>query len=135
MKKEYRELEIADILVRSRLRNDLGELGTLTNSVRKHGLLSPIIVDKDNTLIAGLRRLEACKQAGLTRIPTFKLNTDYRGIEALDIQSDENLCRQPLTHEELERQIQLKTNTMNGGPSSSLKKLFSSIKGIFTKKK
>jgi ParB family chromosome partitioning protein len=135
MKKEYRELDIADILIRSRLRNDLGELGTLTNSVRKYGLLNPIIVDKDNTLIAGLRRLEACKQAGLTRIPTFKLNTDYRGIEALDIQSDENLCRQPLTHEELEQQIQLKTSTMNGGPSSSLKKLFSSLTGIFTKKK
>ena len=134
MKKEYRELDIAEVQVRSRLREDLGELGTLTNSIRKHGLLHPIIVDKDKALIAGLRRLEACKQAGLTRIPAFKLNTDYRDIEALDIQSDENLCRQPLTPNELDRQIQLKTDTMKGGPSLSLRNLFSSIKGIFTRK-
>lgn len=134
MKKEYRELDIAEIQIRSRLREDLGELGTLTNSIRKHGLLSPIIVDKDNNLIAGLRRLEACKQAGLARIPTFKLNAAYRDIEALDIQSDENLCRQPLTQGELDRQIQLKTKMMKGGPSQSLRNFFSSITGIFTKK-
>ena len=135
MKKEYRELDIAEIVIKNRLRTDLGELGTLTNSIRKHGRLSPIIVDKDNALIAGLRRLEACRQAGISRIPSFKLNTDYRDIEALDIQSDENLCRQPLTQEELERQIQMKKKAMSGGPSQSLRKLLSSIRGIFTRKK
>ena len=135
MKKEFRELEITDISIKTRLRENLGELGTLTNSIRKHGLLCPIIVDKDNILVAGLRRLEACRHAGLTRIPAFKMNATYKSLQALDIQSDENLCRQPLTHEELERQIQLKKTAMKGGPSQALKNLLSSIKGIFTRKK
>ena len=133
VKKEYRELEISEITIRARLRNELGELGTLTNSIRKHGLLSPIIVDKDNVLIAGLRRLEACQQAGSTRIPCFKLNIDYRDVEALDIQSDENLCRQPLTQEELERQIHMKKRAMRGGPGKMLRNLVSSIKKIFSR--
>jgi len=132
MKKEYRELGINEIIVRSRLRSDLGELGTLTSSIRKHGLFSPVIVDNDNILIAGLRRLEACRQAGLTRIPSFKLNTDYRSIDALDIQSDENLCRQPLSQDELEHQIMLKKKVVKGGGFLSIfKKLFSSITGFF----
>ncbi len=135
MKREYRELDITEVAIRTRLRSDLGELGTLTNSIRKHGLLCPIIVDKDNILIAGLRRLEACRQAGITRIPAYKLNADYRDIEALDIQSDENLCRQPLTQEELERQIQLKKNAVQGGASKSLRNFFSSITGFFKKNK
>jgi ParB family chromosome partitioning protein len=135
VRREYRELDIADVVIKNRLRNDLGELGTLTNSIRKHGLLCPIVVDKNNVLIAGLRRIEACRQAGISRLPSFKLNTDYRDIEALDIQSDENICRQPLTQEELERQIQMKKKAIRGGPSKVLRNIFSSIKGIFSGKK
>jgi len=134
VKREYRELEIDEIAVKSRLRSDLGELGTLTNSIRKHGLLCPVVVDKQNVLIAGLRRLEACKQAGVSRIPAFKLNTDYRDIEALDIQSDENLCRQPLTQEELERQIKLKERASKSGPVKAIRNFFDSIKGFFAGK-
>lgn len=133
VKKEYRELELNDIIIRTRLRNELGELGALTNSIRKHGLLSPIIVDKDNVLIAGLRRLEACRQASTTRVPCFKLNIDYRNIAALDIQSDENLCRQALTQEELERQIEMKKRTMKGGFGKMIRNFFSSIKRMFTR--
>lgn len=135
MKKEFRELEITEIIVKTRLRKDLGELGTLANSIRKYGLLCPVIVDKDNVLIAGLRRLEACRQAGLTRIPAFKLNANYKSLPALDIQSDENLCRQPLTQEELERQIQLKKNLIKGGPFRIFTNLLSFLKGLFKGKK
>lgn len=134
MKKEFRELDLSQISIKSHLREELGELGTLTNSIRKYGLLAPLIVDKDNVLIAGLRRLEAARQAGLARIPCFKLNTDYRSMEALDIQSDENLCRQSLSQEELERQIKLKRRTLKGGPSLALMNMLSSLRGIFKRK-
>ncbi len=135
LRREYRELDIAEIVVKNRLRSDLGEMGTLTNSIRKHGLLCPLVVDKNNVLIAGLRRIEACRQAGLSRVPVFKVNTGYKEIEALDIQSDENICRQPLTQDELERQIQLKKKAMRGGPSKVLGNFFSSLGGFFTGKK
>jgi ParB family transcriptional regulator, chromosome partitioning protein len=50
------------------------ELAELVASIKKEGVIQPILVRKAETgyeLIAGERRLRAARQAGLTRIPVF----------------------------------------------------------------
>jgi len=39
----------------------MGDIGALMASIKEIGLLQPIVVLSDNTLVAGQRRLEACR--------------------------------------------------------------------------
>ena len=63
------EIAIDDIRIGPRHRKDLGDIGSLANSITEIGLLHPIVISAAKALIAGHRRLEACKRLGLTRIP------------------------------------------------------------------
>ncbi|OGV62112.1 MAG: hypothetical protein A2498_07805 [Lentisphaerae bacterium RIFOXYC12_FULL_60_16] len=113
MKKVFAEIEISTIKTRTPLlRDTLGDLATLEGSIRKFGLLAPLVVDASDTLIAGARRLEACKRAGLARVPVWKLDVPYSSLQALDVQTDENLCREPLSATELSRHIRDKKRTL-----------------------
>ena len=47
------------IIVKKRLRRDLGNIEGLMESLKKHGQLTPIIINRNNELIAGFRRLQA----------------------------------------------------------------------------
>jgi len=60
---------IAKITVGVRRRQKLGNLRSLAKSIEEHGLLHPILLRHDTELVAGHRRLEACKQLGWTTIP------------------------------------------------------------------
>jgi len=55
------KIEIARIKVGDRHRKDLGDLEPLARSIAENGLLHPVVVTSDYTLIAGHRRLEACR--------------------------------------------------------------------------
>lgn len=57
-------MNIADIKVGKRLRRDLGDIDTLAASIEDIGLLNPVTVDADGRLLAGARRLKACKRLG-----------------------------------------------------------------------
>ena len=43
----------------------------VANSIREFGFRQPIVVDADNTIIAGHTRLEAAKQLGLAEVPVI----------------------------------------------------------------
>jgi hypothetical protein len=87
---------IADIRVGERRREDLGDIAGLAESLKKYGLLHPIIVDEDLTLIAGQRRLEAAKLLGWTEIDV-RYKTDLSEKEKREIELEENLRRKDLT--------------------------------------
>jgi len=116
MNREFIELDADNVIVKSRFRKEPGDLATLENSIRNLGLLVPVIVDRNNVLISGGRRLEACRRAGVGRIPVLRLDTSYDSLAALDIQVDKNLCRRPLTGEELEQLIRRKKAKIEGKP-------------------
>jgi ParB family chromosome partitioning protein len=116
MNRKWTELDIEEIRPRTDLRLDSGDLSTLSSSIRKMGLLHPIVVDNRNTVISGRRRLEACRMAGVVRVPVLKLDVAADSMTALDIQSDENLCRLPLAPDDLENLIQRKKSAMGGRP-------------------
>ena len=53
---------------------DEGELASLAESIRLHGLLHPIVVQRDDIgyrLVAGERRLRAAQRAGVSAIPAI----------------------------------------------------------------
>jgi ParB family chromosome partitioning protein len=63
------EVAIDDIKVGPRHRRDPGDLHALAASIAAIGLLHPVSIDGDGNLLAGARRLEACKRLGWTSIP------------------------------------------------------------------
>lgn len=77
---------------------DNEKLEALSDSIREHGLIQPILVTHGEngryTIIAGERRWRASKKAGLTEIPA--IIRDYPEIEAAQIALIENLQREDL---------------------------------------
>ena len=55
---------ITDIIIDHCYRRDLGDIPGLAASIREFRLLRPVLITPDNRLIAGRRRLEACKLLG-----------------------------------------------------------------------
>ncbi|TNE85026.1 MAG: ParB/RepB/Spo0J family partition protein [Deltaproteobacteria bacterium] len=77
---------------------DNTELDALSESIREHGILSPLIVRKEEgayVLIAGERRLRAAALAGLTDVPVIVRKVTGEA-ENLELALIENLQRQDL---------------------------------------
>jgi ParB family transcriptional regulator, chromosome partitioning protein len=77
---------------------DAAALEALTDSIRKHGVLEPIIVrprDGSYEIVAGERRFQAAAQAGLTEIPATVREVDDR--TTMEIALSENLEREDLS--------------------------------------
>src|ERR1043166_4054232 len=74
-------MHIEKIQIGFRYRKDLGDLRTLADSIAEVGLLHPVVVTPEGRLIAGQRRLEACRALGWPEIPVtiVDLNKAPRG--------------------------------------------------------
>lgn len=78
-------------------RQDFGDLEELAESIRIHGLLEPILVrtrEDGFQLVAGERRLRACRMAGLKSVPCIESNVNDE--QMLEIALIENLQRKDL---------------------------------------
>src|SRR5262245_15860701 len=64
-----RRLPLDQIRIGERHRRDMGDLAGLAASMGELGLLHPIVIRPDGTLIAGKRRLQAAELLGWTEIP------------------------------------------------------------------
>ncbi|WP_305116982.1 ParB/RepB/Spo0J family partition protein [Acutalibacter muris] len=71
------------------------DVETLAKSIAELGLLNPITIDQENTLIAGRHRLEAAKLLGWTEIECTV--TDLQGLQAELAEIDENFVRKNLS--------------------------------------
>ena len=60
---------IHSIIVGEGHRCDMGDVDGLASSIAALGLLQPIVISPDGRLLAGARRLRACRQLGWTTIP------------------------------------------------------------------
>jgi ParB family chromosome partitioning protein len=79
-------------------RKDFGDLDEMVASVKEKGILEPILVRENEgayQIIAGERRYQAAKMAGLQRVPCIEVDVDTRGM--LEISLIENLQRRDLT--------------------------------------
>jgi hypothetical protein len=70
----FETISISDVKVVERFRKELGNIPALARSIGEVGLLQPIVVDKTGRLVAGRRRLEACKVLAWKTIPVHRVN-------------------------------------------------------------
>lgn len=94
------QADVKDVVVRKRVRKTLGDLTPLAESLRKHGLLNPIVITPKHELIAGHRRLEAARQLGWETIPARIVDQDDE-VELMELELDENIHRKNLNTDEL----------------------------------
>ncbi len=76
---------------------DKEKLKELCDSIKKHGIIQPLIVRKKGTgyeLVAGERRLRAAKQAGLEKVPVLVRDYDEKQMRELSLV--ENIQRHDL---------------------------------------
>lgn len=75
----------------------------LARSITAVGLMNPVTLDQNNTLVAGLHRLEAAKLLGWTEIECTTIGMDSVQAELAEI--DENIVRTKLNRQELCEQL------------------------------
>lgn len=77
---------------------DAGKLQELAESIGKHGILQPLVVtvkqDGNYELVAGERRLQASKKAGIKKVPVIIRDLDKKG--KMEIALIENIQRENL---------------------------------------
>lgn len=96
------ERTIDSITIGVRHRTDLGDLTKLKESIETLGLLQPITITPDGTLLCGRRRLEAVKELGWRRVRVWVrsgISDELKGLMALQ---DENLLHKPFSPTESE---------------------------------
>lgn len=93
-------VRIDTIIVKKRIRKDLREIDSLMESMKKFGQLSPIIINRNNELLAGERRLTAALKLGWNTIDALVLDREEE-IEMLEIELEENIARNNLTNDEI----------------------------------
>ncbi len=94
------KVPITDIIIKERVRQDIGDLAPLMDSMKKHGQLNPITITRDNELIAGHRRLLSAQELGWTYIDGLIVDRDSE-IEKLQLELEENVHRKDFSPEEL----------------------------------
>jgi N6-adenosine-specific RNA methylase IME4 len=89
-------VHVDSIRVGERHRKDLGDIEGLARSINEIGLLHPIVVRPDGTLIAGERRLAACRLLGWQEVPVTVIDLE----NVVKGERDENMARKDFTPSE-----------------------------------
>jgi ParB family transcriptional regulator, chromosome partitioning protein len=80
---------------------DEDSLDELTESIRTHGILQPVVVERDGhggfRLIAGERRVRAARRAGLAAVPALVRPASESARHSLELALVENLQRTDLS--------------------------------------
>src|SRR5437764_732820 len=90
-------MHIDQIDVGFRFRKDLGDLRSLADSIADVGLLHPVVVTPEGRLIAGQRRLEACRLLGWIEVPVTVVDL----YQAARGEAHENFVRKDLLPSEI----------------------------------
>jgi len=91
---DYARLAISAVLVsETRQRSDLALDEDFVASIRMRGVLSPLLVKRDGTLVAGGRRLAASRALGLPDVPVRYVADHLAPTELRTIELEENIRR------------------------------------------
>ncbi len=96
------KLPLGEIIVGERDRQDVVDVEGLAASIAAIGLLHPIVVTNDKTLLAGARRLAAVHSLGWAEVPVTIVDL-ATAADHLAAELDENTCRVPLSPYEAAR--------------------------------
>ena len=115
----------------TRIRKDTGDIAALEQSIARVGLLNPIVVDEKDRLVAGYRRLAACRNLGWREIEVTVVNFAGDALKLLEVEADENLFRKDFTPAEIiaiEKRREEIQRLRRGTP---LQRFWRWLKGIF----
>ena len=93
-------MRIDDIIIRERQRKRMGDIAALAKSIDDLGLLQPVVVRPDGTLVAGQRRLAACRMLSWEDVPVYVAENLEDELRMLRAERDENTCRKALAPSE-----------------------------------
>ncbi|AJA58979.1 chromosome partitioning protein ParB [Borrelia miyamotoi] len=106
-------IDLEQIRIKRRIRQNIGDTTTLKESIKKHGLIYPIIIDKNKNLIAGFRRYQVLKELGYKEVEVKVIPIENKKT-LLEIELDENNVRKSFTKSESEAgENQLKNYSRN----------------------
>ncbi|MCK4614717.1 MAG: ParB/RepB/Spo0J family partition protein [Thermoplasmata archaeon] len=114
------------------VRQDVGDITDLKESIKIHGLLQPIVVrptdEQEETyeVVAGRRRYESCRELGFKRIPCFIKKT-LGNREAIITSFEENEIRGNMTEQEKAMAIKRALDMMEGSERKNKKTLASEL--------
>ncbi|POH62317.1 hypothetical protein C3B61_15670 [Cryobacterium zongtaii] len=91
------ERSIDSIRIGSRHRTDLGDIDLLAASIERHGLLQPITVTPDGTLVCGARRLAALRQLGVRKLNVWVRSGISERLTQLLAEQDDNALHKSLS--------------------------------------
>ena len=92
-------IPISSIKLKERQRHEYGDVTELAASIKQFGILQPIMVEKDHTLVFGGRRLAACLLLGMTEIEV-QYSDEIDELKSQEIELEENVRRKDLTWQE-----------------------------------
>jgi len=120
-------IPIQDIKVKKRIRKEMGDIAALADSMKRFGQISPILITKNNVLIAGGRRLEAARSLGWTSINAVVAEIPDE-LSKLEYELEENIQRrdfsQAETHEAVKRIYSLRNPSL-------FRRIITAIVGFF----
>ena len=79
----------------------------LVGDIKENGIINPLIVTPDYTVLAGHLRLEAAKEAGLTHVPVVIRDVAPDSEEAVGLLVKDNLLRRQLSDMQVARLIRV----------------------------
>jgi len=94
------QIPIKDIIVKKRIRKEMGDIEALAESLKRYGQISPIVISAKNVLIAGGRRLEAAKYLGWRNINAV-ISESSSELARLELEIEENMQRRDFNMEEV----------------------------------
>ena len=95
---------IENIKVKKRIRKEMGDISALAESFKRFGQISPVVITKNNVLVAGERRLEAARSLGWTSINVIVADIPDE-LGRLEYEREENIQRLNFTAEETEEAV------------------------------
>ena len=115
-------IDINKIIVTDRIRKDFGNIEELAEDIEANGLINPPTINKSYVLLAGERRLRACKMLGWPQIPVNMLDTKDEAHD-LAVEMSENNMRRNFTGSELaegiRRQMAIEQEKARGRQANS----------------
>jgi len=104
MAEEFKKVSLDELRFRFKVRRDPGDIGSLAESISKHGIHEPLIVseaeDGGYEVIDGLRRCLAAKEAGLREVPIHIVGKNLGFYEFLLIMWEQDKEKKKLTLDE-----------------------------------
>ena len=121
------QIPVDNIIVKKRIRKDMGDIDSLAESLKRYGQIHPVIINKKSVLIAGARRLEAAKRLGWRTINAI-ISDSSDELHRLELEVEENIQRHDFTIEELAEATRKLYKLRNPG---FFRRIWNAIKAFF----